>query len=131
MLFTVPFRSEMTDADIARLQRPLDLWTHMVEKVHPSPNSPGVARLDHFSGLFLERGDGDGQWVLEARTWGTPAAATVHEWHLVAADTAHQLDPSVQRPARLSHAPADSDRAARKDRTRRWAVTRHRLERLT
>lgn len=130
MLFTVPFCSEMTDADIARLQRSLDLWTHMAQKMHPSPNSPGLARLDHFSGLFLERGHSDGQWELEARTWGTPAPATAHEWHLVAANAARQLDRSVELPKRLSHATTDPDRPARKGRNRHRAVAWRRLVRL-
>ena len=52
--------------------------------MRPSPNSPGVARLDHCS-LFLERGAAEGQWVLEARAWGHLATESVHEWHLFAA----------------------------------------------
>ena len=70
MLFEVPFKSPMTDADLARLARLLDLSTHIYAKQRPNPTSPGVARLDHFSGLFLERGPSEGEWVLEARTWG-------------------------------------------------------------
>jgi hypothetical protein len=58
----------MSDPEIALLARTLDLTMHMHPKMHPDPTSPGVARLDHFSGLFLERGVGEGQWVLEART---------------------------------------------------------------
>jgi hypothetical protein len=101
VLFEVPFASAMDDPDLARLARVLDLTTHMHPKMRPDPNSPGVARLDHFSGLFLERGETDGQWVLEARTWGNPAPETVHEWHVLAANAAHQLDPAVRRPERL------------------------------
>jgi hypothetical protein len=63
----------MTDADLARLGHSLDLWTHIDPKQRPNPNSPGVARLDHFSGLFLERGEAEGEWLLEARSWGCPA----------------------------------------------------------
>ncbi len=61
----------MTDADLARLARSTDLSTHMYPKQRPNPTSPGVARLDHFSGLYLERGPAEGDWVLEARTWVT------------------------------------------------------------
>ena len=56
VLFEVPFTSAMGDADLALLARLLDLSTHMYPKMRPDPTSPGVARLDHFSGLFLERG---------------------------------------------------------------------------
>jgi hypothetical protein len=94
----------MTDSDLALLARTLDLTTHMHPKMRPDPNSPGVARLDHFSGLFLERGETEGQWVLEARTWGKPATEIVHEWHLLAAFAARQLDPTVRTPEPLERA---------------------------
>jgi hypothetical protein len=102
VLFEVAFASPMTDSDLALLARSLDLSTHMVQKMRPDPNSPGVARLDHFSGLFLERGERDGQWLLEARTWGKPASESVHEWNLLAAGAAHQLDPTVEPPERVA-----------------------------
>jgi hypothetical protein len=101
VLFEVPFASAMSDSDLALLARTLDMTTHMHPKMRPDPNSPGVARLDHFSGLFLERGETEGQWILEARTWGKPAPESVHEWHLLAAFAAHQLDPTVRTPERL------------------------------
>jgi len=100
-LFEVPFASAMSDSDLALLAHTLDLTTHMDPKMRPSPNSPGVVRLDHFFGLFLKRGAKQGQWVFEARTWGHPASESVHEWQLLAADAAHLLDPTVNRPERL------------------------------
>lgn len=128
VLFEVPFTSEMTDADLARLAQPLDLSAHMYPKLRPDANSPGVVRLDHFSGLFLERGDSAGQWALEARTWGDPAAETVHEWHLLAIDAARVLDPSVKRPDRLP-APAVqiADRPVGEVLNRRFAAFRRHL----
>jgi hypothetical protein len=102
-LFRIEFVSQMTDSDLHRLARTLDLVTHMHPKMHPDPTSLGVARLDHGSGLFLERGSGVGRWMLEARTWGHPAPRSVREWYLIAAGAAHQLDPSV--PVR-AHTPA-------------------------
>ena len=101
VLFQVPFASTMSDSDLALLARTLDLVTHMHPKMHPDPNGPGVVRLDHFSGLFLERGATDGEWVLEARTWGHPAPQSVHEWNLLAAWAARQLDSTVAFPERL------------------------------
>jgi hypothetical protein len=98
VMFEVAFTSAMSDPDLAVLARVLDLSTHMYPKMRPDPNSPGVARLDHFSGLFLERGTGEGQWRLEGRTWGQPAPETVHEWHVLAALAARQLDPGVTLP---------------------------------
>ena len=90
----------MSDPDVALLVRTLGLTTHMYPKPRQSP-ATGAVRLDHFSGLFLERGAAEGQWVLEARTWGHPAPETVHEWLVLAAGTAHLLDPTVMFPDRL------------------------------
>ena len=101
LLFEVPFTSAMSDSDLAVLAHVLDLSTHMYPKMRPDPTSPGVARLDHFSGLFLERGAEQGQWVLEARTWGNPAPESVHEWHVLAAQAARQLDRRVALPERF------------------------------
>jgi hypothetical protein len=101
VMFQVPFMSAMSDADLAVLHHVLDLSTHMYPKMRPDPNSPGVARLDHFSGLFLERGADEGQWMLEGRTWGKPAPQSVHEWHLLAAQAARQPDPGVTLPEPL------------------------------
>jgi len=72
VLFQVPFTSEMDDGDAAYLGRTLDLVTHLHPKLHDSPTSPGVVRLDFDSGLFLDHGAHDGAWVLQARTWGRP-----------------------------------------------------------
>jgi len=89
----------MSDSGLGLLAHTLDLTTHMDPKMRPSPNSPGVERLDHFSGLFLKRRAAEGRRVFEARTWGRPATHIVHEWQLLAADAAHRLDPT--RPERL------------------------------
>lgn len=106
-LFEVPFTSEMSDADIAVLVRALDLTTHMHPKLHGHPTSPGAVRLDHQSGLFLERGALDGRWVLEGRSWGRPASESVHEWHVLAAGAARLLDPVVDFPDRLAGVPLE------------------------
>lgn len=101
VLFEVPFASAMDDADLAVLGRTLDLYRHTYTQMRPDPNSPGVVRLDRFSGIFLERGEGEGRWVLEGRTWGTPAPESVHAWHVLAAGVARVLDPDVEIPERL------------------------------
>jgi len=105
-LFAVPFASAMSDQDAALLSRTLDLTTHLHPKQHPSPTSPGVARLDFDSGLFLQRGPTEGRLVLEGRTWGHPAPSTVREWHLRAAAAAHRLDPAVTLPPSLRSTPS-------------------------
>ena len=102
-LFTVDFRTAMTDADVQRLNSVLDMATHLHSKLPANPTHPGVSRLDFHSGLFLLRGDGPDQWRLQGRTWGTPAPETAHGWHLAAAHAARLLDPGVPVPARLKH----------------------------
>jgi hypothetical protein len=94
-LFEISLASAMGDHDAAQLSRMLDLDMHLHPKLHNSPVSPGVLRLDFDSGLFLEHGSGAGKWVLVARTWGRPAAKTVREWQLCAAIVAHKLDRNV------------------------------------
>ncbi len=44
----------------------------MSPKPGVSGASQGVAQLDFWSGLFLERGAGADEWVLEGRTWAIP-----------------------------------------------------------
>jgi hypothetical protein len=97
-LFSIEFRSAMTDADLARLRSALDLVTYVNPKPGVSGASLGVVPLDLWSGLFLTRGEGEHEWILEARTWGHPPASIVHEWEVRAAIAARQLDPSVEVP---------------------------------
>lgn len=104
VMFTLPFQTAMSDSDIHRLTRVLGMSTHLHPKLHSSPASPGVARLNFFSGLFLLRSERLGEWRLEGRTWGAPAAVTVHDWHVVAADAARLVDPGVPVLARLAAA---------------------------
>ncbi len=92
----------MSDGDVALLRRTLGLTMHMHPKLRQSPTSPGLVRLDHHSGLFLDRGAGENDWVLEARTGGLPAALSIHEWHVLAAGAARLLDPTVTLPERLA-----------------------------
>jgi hypothetical protein len=106
-LFSIQFKSALTDADLARLRTALDLVTYIQPKPGVSAASPGVVPLDLWSGLFLVRGDGEDEWALEARTWGDPPAAVVHEWQVTAAIAARQLDPSVEVPS--PEEPTDPD----------------------
>jgi hypothetical protein len=101
VMFAVPFQTAMSDPDVHRLNSVLRMDTHLHPKMRASPASPGVSRLDFFSGLFLVRGDGPHEWRLEGRTWGAPAPQSVHGWHLVAADAARLLDATVPVPSRL------------------------------
>ncbi len=95
VIFEILLTTAMTDAHLELLRRRLDMTTHIEQKLHPDPGSPGVVRLDHFSGLFLEHGAGDDEWVLQARTWGAPPASTIQEWRVRAAQAARALDPRV------------------------------------
>jgi hypothetical protein len=134
VLFEVPFASVMSDRDLARLALMLGLSTRIEPTIRPRHDTaprhhtPGFARLDHHSGLFLKRGVVDGEWQLEARTWGRPAAQSVHEWHVLAAGAARKLDPTVALPERLdAGAPEISDRPVGRAANKRLARIRRRL----
>ena len=127
-LFEISFSSDMTDHDSALLARLLDMTTRLHPKMAPRHDSPGLARLDHYSGLFLRRGEADGDWTLEARTWGQPSAQSVHDWQVLAAVAAHRLDPKVIPPERLTVSSAQvPDHPVGRAANRRLARLRRRL----
>ncbi len=107
-LFSIRFKSSMSDTDASRLQRELDLVTYLTPKPGVSGASPGVVRLDDWSGLFLARGHNDGEWILEGRTWNDPPQPVAHDWHLRAALAARALDPTVQIPPPLEQSRQDA-----------------------
>lgn len=100
-LFTIPLASTMDDRDVSSLVLALDFDIRSAPAGSPPEARLVPARLDHDSGLFLVAGEGQGQWVLEARTWGHPDAASVHRWNVRAATAARQIDPTVKLPERL------------------------------
>ncbi len=134
LLFDVPFASVMSDFDLALLARMLNLSTRVqptIRSRHGAArrhDTPGFARLDHYSGVFLKRGVVEGQWRLEARTWGRPAAQSVHEWHVLAAGAARALDPTVTSPERLDAGALEiSNRPLGRAANKRFALVRRRL----
>jgi len=136
VLFDVSFASDMSDCDLALLARMLDLSTRAQPAIRPRHDAArrddtpgfGFARLDHFSGLFLKRGVIEGEWQLEARTWGRPAAQSVHGWQVLAAGAARALDPAVASPERLGAAALEiSDRPLGRAANKRFARVRRRL----
>jgi hypothetical protein len=127
-LFEVPFATAMTALDLARLTLELDLSAPPRSPASSDDAHLAYARLDHFSGLFLKRSVADGQWVLQARTWGHPAAAAVHGWHVRSAQAARQLDPMVSLPDRLpDDSPAVADLRVEPGANTRVARMRRRL----
>jgi hypothetical protein len=101
-LFEVSFAAVMDGHDLAMLAGALDMTTTPRSKGDPRENDLAFARLDHFSGLFLERSIVEGQWVLKGMTWGHPGPQPVHEWHVVAAAAAQRLDSTVKAPERAA-----------------------------
>jgi hypothetical protein len=101
-LFAISFASQMTNHDSALLAGSLGMSTDLHPTTGPRHDTPGVIRLDHQSGLFLKRGEMEGAWTLEARTWGQPPPQSVHQWRVLAAVAAHQLDPNVTPPDRVA-----------------------------
>jgi hypothetical protein len=100
-LFAIPLASTMNDRDVSSLVLALDFDTRTAA-AGAAPEARLVsARLYHNSGLFLEPGEGQGQWVLEGRTWGHPDPESVHRWKVSAATAARRIDPTVELPQRL------------------------------
>ncbi len=87
----------MRDEDAEQLRRGgLTLNLHAK---HPAVNPPlGAARLDFETGLFLIRGEEEGEWALEGRTWGSPPLGAVRCWEHEAAFLARQVDPTLRCP---------------------------------
>jgi hypothetical protein len=118
----------MSDPNVALLVRELDLRTDMHPKVRRSLAGLGTVRLDQSSGLFLERGAAEGQWLLEARTWGDPTPENVHAWHVLAAGAARLLDSAVISPDRLTAvSPEYPMRRVGRAANKRLARTRRRI----
>jgi hypothetical protein len=127
-LFEVTFATAMDDGDLGRLARTLDLSTNIRSKARPRDDDLGFARLDHASGAFLTRSAVDGHWRLQARTWGRPAARTVHGWHVLIAEAARLLDPTVTPPERLvDDLPVIPDQLVERAANRRLSRIRRRL----
>jgi hypothetical protein len=127
-LFAVPLTSAMSDHDLSSLALALDFDVRDAVAGSPRSAQLGPARLDHDSGLFLEAGDGQGQWVLEARTWGHPDPESVHRWNVSAAAAARQIDPSVELPKRQrDDAPMTSEGHVGRVENSRFAGLRRRL----
>jgi hypothetical protein len=129
VVFEIPFSSPLGAAERESLRHQLGLTGHADHKLPVDPYSPASVRLDRFSGLFLERADGEDRWILQARTWGTPSAATVHGWRVRAAEVAHQFDHAVPVPERLPVAQPAPTRAGGNS-GGRLAAMRRRLARL-
>jgi hypothetical protein len=126
-LFEVPFASAMSDRDVALLVSVLELSTHLHPQTLPNDRTRGVARLDHSSGLFLTRSS-TAEWLLAARTWGHPTPQSVHEWHVLAAGAAHQLDPTVTLPERsIATLPAIPDHPVGRAANKRFSRIRRHL----
>lgn len=101
LLFRIPFRSAMAAEDANRLRHAIGMHLHLDRK-HPAVAPPlGVAELDPGSALYLVRGEGEDEWVLEGRTWGAPAPGVVRGWKLKASLAARALDPSAPPPQPL------------------------------
>jgi hypothetical protein len=121
----------MGEHDSLRLGRLLDLSVRVHPKAQSPHETPGLARLDHHSGLFLTRRAHEGEWLLQARTWGQPAAQSVHDWHVLVAGAAHQLDPTVVVPKRRhAHAAEIGYEPLGKAASQRFAYIRRRMSGL-
>ncbi len=127
-LFVIPLTSAMSDRDLASLALALDFDTRVAAAGSPPEARLGPARLDHDSGLFLKAGEGEGQWLLEARTWGRPDPTSVHRWNVRAATAARRIDPTVELPERRpDEVPSVSDGQVGRVENTRFRGLRRRL----
>ena len=128
VVFEVGFTSSMSGSNLELLRRQLGMTSHSEHKLPVDPNSPAVAQLEQDASLLLEHGPDEDHWVLQARTWGTPSARTVHDWHVRVAQVAHQLDPRVSIPDRMPIEPcAAPQRPVGRAANLRSAAVRRRL----
>lgn len=91
VLFSVPFRAEMTPHVKRLLEAELNLTMHWERKVASALQAPGVARLDSGSGLYLLPGETDEDWILECRTFGRPPAQAAHRWRVDVDDVVSRI----------------------------------------
>jgi hypothetical protein len=127
-LFAVPLASKMSDLDVDSLVLALNFDTRTPAAGSPPEARLVPARLDHDSGLFLVAGEGQGQWLLEARTWGHPDPESVHRWNVSAATAARRIDPTVELPQRRpGAAPVTAEGHVGRVENTRFAGLRRRL----
>jgi hypothetical protein len=127
-LFAIPLASAMSDQDLASLAQALDFDARLAAAGSPPEDRLSPARLDQDSGLFLKAGEGQGRWVLEARTWGHPDPDSVHRWNVSAATAARRIDPTVELPERRGDpTPEVSDGRVGRVENTRFAGLRRRL----
>ena len=99
VLFSIPFKAEMT----ARVQGLLRSLLHMTLSFDRKPVSaqqgPGFVRLDFSSGLLLLPAGADDEWVVECRSSRPPGSAVIHRWEVDTASVLRLIDGSVPIPA--------------------------------
>lgn len=85
----------MQDEDAAELRR--NGLTLNLHAKHTAVKPPlGASRLDFETGLFLVRGESEGEWALEGRTWGSPPPDAAARWEHEAVFIARQVDPGLR-----------------------------------
>lgn len=100
LLFSIPFHAP-PDAPLgALLGSQLDMTMSYEPKMGVAPQALGFARLDLSSGLILVKGQEEGDWTLECRSYRPPPPERVHEWEVRTAIAIGRIDPSVKPPQR-------------------------------
>jgi hypothetical protein len=101
LLFAIPFHAAPDALLGAVLGSQLDMTMSYEPKMGVAPQALGFARLDYSSGLILVKGQDEGDWTIECRSYRPPAPERVHEWEVRTAVALQRIDPSVKMPRRL------------------------------
>ena len=98
LLFSTPFRSEMTERACRLLRSLLHMTLTFEHKRTSALQGPGFVRLDLSSGLLLLPAGADDEWVVECRSWHPPGPAVIHRWEVETAWVLSLIDSSVVLP---------------------------------
>jgi hypothetical protein len=93
--FSIRFTGPLTGQRLALLVSELGLHTTVEPKQRVSLPM-ATAQLDPSTGLYLIRGQGEDEWVLECRAYGNPAPAWLRQWRLRAVWVVGQLDSELE-----------------------------------
>ena len=89
--FSLPIHAELSGRPLGLLVSELGMWTHVQPKQERSiPYA--MAQLDPYTGLYLLRGEAEGQWTLQCRAYRPPPPASLRQWRLHADWVVAQLD---------------------------------------
>lgn len=89
--FSIRFHGDLSGHRLALLGSELGMFTTL-QPLEQSGDQVGVAPIDADTGLYLVRGETEGEWLLECRAYGDSADGWIERWHRRALWVVGQLD---------------------------------------